>query len=228
MKLAKNALDVGLQIAAADPAAVLAFHRERSGLPFDHTLPLGGGRRQERHGWGETVVKLNHRRGGLAAAAASSTGWGPLTLCGPDHRTRTELRDPEGNRVTLAPAVSADAGRTVEVALRVRDAGPSLAFFAALGLPVAGDRVALGSSVIRVCTDPEATAGDLEGPGFRYVTFQVERADEAHTEALAAGGTEGMAPRTLGEVARISFVVEPGGNWIELSQRASIVGRLDP
>ena len=112
--------------------------------------------------------------------------------------------------------------------LRVRDAGASLAFFSGLGLPVDGDRVTVGASAIRVIPDPSASAGDLEGPGYRYVTIQVERADDAHREALAAGGREGMAPRTLGEVARISFVIEPGGNWIELSQRASIVGRLDP
>jgi lactoylglutathione lyase len=37
-----------------------------------------------------------------------------------------------------------------------------------------------------------------------------------------------MAPRTLGDVARISFVIEPGGHWIELSQRASLTGSLEP
>jgi lactoylglutathione lyase len=29
---------------------------------------------------------------------------------------------------------------------------------------------------------------------------------------------------TLGEVARISFVLDPDGNWIEMSQRASLTG----
>lgn len=224
MRLAKAALDVGVQISAADPAAVLAFHRQRAGLPFDHTLPLGGGRRQERHVWGDSVVKLNHRRGGLPAGTGRPTGWGPVTLRGPEHEARTTLEDPEGNRVLLAPG----ADRTLEIDLRVPDAAASLAFFAGLGLPVEGNRVGVGASAIHVVSDPAASAGDLEGPGYRYVTLQVERADDAHREALAAGAGEGMAPRTLGEVARISFVIEPGGNWIELSQRASIVGRLDP
>jgi lactoylglutathione lyase len=35
-----------------------------------------------------------------------------------------------------------------------------------------------------------------------------------------------MAPITLGETARISFIRDPDGNWIELSQRASLVGPL--
>ena len=32
---------------------------------------------------------------------------------------------------------------------------------------------------------------------------------------------------TLGKTARISMVRDPDGAWIELSQRASIVGSLD-
>lgn len=35
-----------------------------------------------------------------------------------------------------------------------------------------------------------------------------------------------FAPVTLGEVARISMILDPDGNWIELSRRASIVGSL--
>jgi lactoylglutathione lyase len=37
---------------------------------------------------------------------------------------------------------------------------------------------------------------------------------------------EGYAPVSLGKVARISFVRDPDGNWIELSQRASLTGNL--
>ena len=43
---------------------------------------------------------------------------------------------------------------------------------------------------------------------------------------LTSGGREGLAPVTLGTTARISMVLDPDGNWIELSQRASIVGGL--
>jgi lactoylglutathione lyase len=35
-----------------------------------------------------------------------------------------------------------------------------------------------------------------------------------------------MAPVTLGTTARISFIRDPDGNWIELSQRASLTGSL--
>ena len=45
---------------------------------------------------------------------------------------------------------------------------------------------------------------------------------------LKRGGRQAMAPVTLGTTARISMVRDPDGNWIELSQRASIVGTLEP
>ena len=56
--------------------------------------------------------------------------------------------------------------------------------------------------------------------------IQVFRVDEAHAAVLASGGREALAPVTLGTTARISMVLDPDGNWIELSQRASIVGAL--
>lgn len=222
IELAKPALDVGLEIANADPTAMLAFHRDRVGLRFDHDQPLGGGRMQSRHGWGESVLKLNHRRGGVAATPP--TGWRTLILATPERTAAEELVDPEGNAVRLEPGDREAAG----IDLHVRDAAASHAFFLALGLPLEADCFMVGASRLRVVEDPDATAGGLEGPGLRYVTLQVRRADRAHALALEAGAIEGMAPRTLGEVARISFVLEPGGNWIELSQRASVVGDLDP
>lgn len=220
IELAKPALDVGLQIAADDPTAMLAFHRDRVGLRFDHDLPLGGGRMQSRHGWGDSVIKLNHGRGGTARGTA--TGWSKLTLRCPGRTSEAALVDPEGNALRLEPGPR----EAVSVELRVQDGAASEAFFAALGLSLEAAGFMIGASAISVVEDPDATAGGLDGAGLRYVTLQVPRADDAHALALAAGAREGMAPRTLGEVARISFVVEPGGNWIELSQRASLVGSL--
>jgi lactoylglutathione lyase len=223
MQLVKPALDVGVAIAAADPAAMLAFYRERVGLAVDHDLPLGGGRLQARHHWGDSIVKLNHRRGGEAPGVP--TGGGPVTFHGPGLEAATGLEDPEGNGVRLAPAEA----RWLELELRVADPEASARFFRKLGLPLEDDRVAVGHSALRlVPAASPAPPGGLDGAGIRYVTFQVDRADAAHAEALDAGGREGMAPRTLGDVARISFVIEPGGHWIELSQRASLTGSLEP
>jgi hypothetical protein len=43
----------------------------------------------------------------------------------------------------------------------------------------------------------------------------------------ASGGREALAPTTLGTTARISMVRDPDGNFIELSQRASLTGSLE-
>ncbi len=58
------------------------------------------------------------------------------------------------------------------------------------------------------------------------MTLQVFDVDAAHDGVLARGGREGRPPITLGKIARISFVRDPDGNWIELSQRASLTGPL--
>jgi lactoylglutathione lyase len=50
--------------------------------------------------------------------------------------------------------------------------------------------------------------------------------DAVHDELRRKGVREGLAPVTLGDVARISMILDPDGNWIELSRRASIVGAL--
>jgi hypothetical protein len=43
---------------------------------------------------------------------------------------------------------------------------------------------------------------------------------------IAVGARDATAPKTLGTTAWISMLLDPDGNWIELSQRASIVGML--
>ena len=76
--------------------------------------------------------------------------------------------------------------------------------------------------------DPDAASDSgFGGPGWRDITLQVFNVDEAHTRLCVAGAREAMAPRTLGTTARISMVHDPDGNWIELSQRASLVGTLN-
>jgi lactoylglutathione lyase len=65
-----------------------------------------------------------------------------------------------------------------------------------------------------------------ESSSFRIGTLQVADIDAVHDGLRSKGVREGLAPVTLGDVARISMILDPDGNWIELSRRASIVGSV--
>lgn len=69
-----------------------------------------------------------------------------------------------------------------------------------------------------VSTDPL-----LRAPGYRYGTVQVFDMVQTHAGVLARGGREGDAHVRLCDV---SFVRDFDGNWLEISQRKSLVGTL--
>jgi hypothetical protein len=68
--------------------------------------------------------------------------------------------------------------------------------------------------------------GPLRSRGFRYLTVQVFDVRAEHARLLERGWREGIAPIKLGETAFISFVLDPDGAPIEISQRASLTGPL--
>ena len=150
------------------------------------------------------------------------------------------LVDPDGNSIELVPAGQRGIDQ-IEISIGVTDPDAHAKFYTdglqadALG----GGRFKLGSTIIAVAHDPAASRAPLTGPtsamdamatmravGFRYVTVQVRDCDREHRRMIAAGVWEGSAPMTLGAVARISFVRDPDGNFIEISQRASLTGAL--
>lgn len=228
MDLAKPRIDVGLFTNNLEP--MLDFWQNEVGLPFDHLLPLGGGLQQHRHDLLGSVLKINHARNALPDAPPS--GYRELLIAREGLLGPRRLTDPDGNLVTLVPPGSHGIER-IGIRLGVRDAVAHRRFYAvALGLPDVpergGDSFICGDSVILFDETPKAS-GDavFEGPGFRYITIQIRNVDEEHAAILARGGREGRAPQTLGKVARISFVRDPDGNWIEMSQRASLVGALE-
>jgi lactoylglutathione lyase len=55
--------------------------------------------------------------------------------------------------------------------------------------------------------------------GIRYVTVQVRNCDEAFRALTSGGASEAVAPTNFGTVARICFVRDPDGNFVEISQR---------
>jgi catechol 2,3-dioxygenase-like lactoylglutathione lyase family enzyme len=226
VKLAKPHVDVGLATNRLEP--MLSFWQEEVGLRFEEVLPLGGGRRQHRHTMNGSVLKLNHARDPLPERPPS--GYRELWIARDDLAARRELSDPDGNRVVLLPR--GESGVTgIAVRLGVRDEAAFHAFYRdALQLePARGGAYRCGDSLLWPSGDRSASGeSSMDGGGYRYVTIQVWDVDAEHAGILARGGRQGMAPRTLGDVARISFVRDPDGNWIEISQRRSLTGSVAP
>ncbi len=229
--LAKDCLDIGLFTNNLDE--MLSFWQNEIGLTFDHMLPLGGGVRQYRHDFGGAVLKINHARDPLPPRP--SAGLVRVLIAQPDTQTERELFDPDGNALLLVPM--GHMGLThwaVEVA--ASNESEFLGFYEhALGLPKDDGldcAVSCGKSKIVARLEPDEAAQTQSEPlaraGYRYTTLQVQKVDTIHARVLKNGGREGRAPETLGETARISFVRDGLGNWMELSQRASLTGSLEP
>jgi lactoylglutathione lyase len=226
MQLAKPQFDIGLSTNALRP--MLAFWQGEVGAVFDHVLPLRPGFEQHRHDLAGSVLKINHIEAPLPATPPS--GYVELLVARDGLGAPRVLTDPDGNRVSLVPKGWNGVGQ-IGVRLQVRDLAAQRRFYRdALGLTEEAPGVfRAGEGVILVEEAADAPAeAPFDGPGWRYITFQIRKADAEHAHALAHGGREAMAPQTLGTIARISMVKDPAGNWIELSQRANLTGSLDP
>ena len=114
----------------------------------------------------------------------------------------------------------------IGVRIRVRSVSEFRSFFTSLGFALLSeDTFLLGDSALLLEEDPlVATDLTLWGRGWRYLTFQIRDVRQEHFRFLEAGGKPGMPITQLRDVVRAAMVRDPDGNWIELSQRASLVG----
>ena len=228
MELAKPRVDVGLSTNDLEP--LLRFWQDEVGAPFDHLLKIRRGQDQHRHDVLGSVLKINHFAEPLPANPPS--GYRELIIARKGVTAPRPMVDPQGNRVTLVPP-GHEGVTQIGVRIAVRDLAAHRRFYAeALGLPEEpreqGAAFRAGETLLLLDESPDAPAdAEFQGPGWRYITFQIFKVDEEHARVLEKGGREALAPVTLGETARISMVRDPDGNWIELSQRASIVGVLE-
>jgi lactoylglutathione lyase len=226
MQLAKNHIDVGLFTNLRQEQ--LDFWQGRVGLEFDHLGKLGGGIHQLRHHMNGSIMKVNSARDPLPDVAPS--GMRELLIARAGICEPLSLVDPDGNRVTLVPP---DHRGVVGIGLvlAVRDVEAAHHFWThVMQFEAVDDNVVrCGDSLLFLEPDPTMLplGDEWRAPGYRYITVQVYSCDEEHAGILARGGREGRPPVTIGETARYSFVRDPDGNFIEISQRAQLTGSLD-
>src|ERR1700686_1041454 len=227
MRLAKNVIDIGLSTNNLEP--MLRFWQQDAAVAFDHVLPVRRGQKQYRHHEQGSVIKLNHHAEPLREAAPS--GYRELIIAREGLQMPRRMVDPDGNRVQLVPP-GFDGVTQIAVVMAIRSVREHQAFYGdILGFTEQpwsrGVAFRLGESLILLDQDASATVDPVrQARGWRYITLQVVDIDAVHEGLRSKGVREGLAPITLGEVARISMILDPDGNWIELSRRTSIVGSL--
>lgn len=232
MDLAKAHLDLGLFTNNKDE--MLQFWQEQVGLQFDHVGKLGGGVHQLRHFLGDDakgpILKINHARDTLVDASPS--GYNELLIARDTVTSPINLIDPDGNRVTLVPAGYSGIKAT-GIRIKVQHLERSVNFYQkTLNLePVteaSPSSFRCGESILILEEDSHVISNQpYQSKGYRYLTVQIFSADREHQHIISNGGLEGRPPKTLGTTVRYSFVKDPDGNWIELSQRATLTGSLE-
>lgn len=225
MNLAKPYIDIGVRTNQLDE--MLDFWTNTVGLTYNHLLKMGQGIHQHRLDLNGSVFKLNHARDPLPDTPA--TGYRELFIAADVTEPKT-LTDPDGNKVTLLPQDENEVSH-IGIGMTVTSADRARHFFKdVIGAePLADNRFRWATTVFFIDEDSNLEiSGGMEGKGYRYITVQVFKVDQEHKGLIERGAIEAAPPVTLGETARISFVTDYDGNWIEVSQRASLTGDLSP
>ena len=222
MKLAKPCFDIGLMTDAIE--AVEPFWRDRLCLLPDHVLPIEGAYAQHRYRIGDSIVKLNAR----PVDAGARSGYHELLIASASATGCTSLADADGNRVSIVPVGYRGVTR-IAMRILVKDLAVHRHYYASvLGLDQASENgFCVGDDLILIETGvPGELEQSLWGRGWRYLTLQIFDVRLEHARYLAKGGASGMPIQQLRDIARVAMVRDPDGNWLELSQRASLTGPL--
>lgn len=224
MHLAKHHMDVGF-ITTNYPACD-TFWREAAGIDYQELLEIPGTPvRQHRFGVHGSVVKVNESKEPLDD---SPTVYRGLRIASDKVEKPTALEHPDGIPVALVPPGHDDIlGIEITVATSNMDNAKKFWVDGLGGIPLGDGRFRVGDTVVRCILEPDLVPmKERQGRGIRYLTAQVYDCDAEHARITGHGFGEGLAPVTLGNVARISFVRDGDGGWVEISQRGSLTGAL--
>jgi lactoylglutathione lyase len=173
-----------------------AFYGERIRLPYEELLPVGGGVRQYRYGLLGSVLKINHSRDLLPPRIAG--GYRMLSISDPRTPMPIPMQDPDGNDIQLVPTGQRGVNQ-IEIHIGVTDEAAFGHFYGeALNAErLSASRFKLGETVISFQNDPAAV--------------------RAQKSPSASAADVIVSMRAVG----MRY-----GNFIEISQRASLTGPL--
>lgn len=223
MSFAKAFFDVGL---FTNQASILRDYYQQLGLSFDHSLKLGGGVLQHRYQAAGAVLKINDARDPLPDAGPGALS--ELLIALPGCSKSVQLRDPDGNRIRLVAPGEHDV-QGLALRLSVSDVTASTRFYTqVLGwVELRPGVLSCGQGLLLLDSSGRAPcpASPLAARGLRYLTLQIYDCDATYAQATSNGAIGLRPPVTMGSTARVAFIQDPDGTWIELSERASITGK---
>ena len=229
MDLAKQTVDVG--IFTNNLEEMQEFYGKTLGLPFESVMPVGGGIKQYRYLANGSVIKLMHTQEQLSRRHPG--GYETIMIASPSTKVGHFRPDPDHNSVEVIPTGQDDVTQ-LEIRIGVTDPDKFVEFYTkAIGaVPIGKNRFKLGETIVAIFHEAETKAvttppfanvleviKSMAGLGIRYITLGVKDCDAAYAALKGAGATEALAPVNFGTVARIAFVRDPDGNFIELAQR---------
>jgi len=222
--LSRGLVDVGLLTNHTDE--MLSFWCDEVGLRVERSLEPVPGVTQHKLTMGGAVLKLNCVDAPLPTRARLG-GLRMLILAAADVDGPTHLRDPDGNQLCLVPPGFGHV-TTLGVQFAVSDEPAFHDFFARiLGLPRLAERTYdFAGAALSFAWSPDVVAGGpATGASFGYLTFQVMDVVAAHALVCGRGAVEERPPsdKHTSSDASISFIRDPDGNRIELSQRPDLV-----
>jgi predicted enzyme related to lactoylglutathione lyase len=221
-RLAKSLFDVALN--TVDPEAHRAFWQGEINLPFNERLTIGKNAYQDRYDLGDAVLKVCSYP---SIPPTTLSGYRELIIARRGAGCR-EYITPDGGRVSL---VEPGMFGVDHIGLRmvVRDRTAHQRFFeVALGFEAdaSGDvLIGDGRLVLEERSDLPSDSG-IVGTSWRCMTIQIYDLAAVHDRASMNGARVAVPPSRFGDLALYSMIRDPDGNWIELSQRASLTGPL--
>lgn len=222
MELSKTQLDIGTMV--HDWPAAESFWADTVGLRYTKFEKLGGGVRQYRFDANGSVIKVNHSRNPMDRLPTIHRG---LRIVSDQVKQPELVSDPEGVEVELVPA-GHDGIVDVEIVNATADLADACRFWVeGIGaVEIEPGRFRVGTSIVSCVEEANLESpAERNGPGLRYLTVQVQHVDQAWARLVEMGFVGETKPISLGATARISFVRDPDGGYLEVSERAEFTGR---